>query len=763
MPGGADVVPVVVYRLIADTVGYRRTLLDASSLILATKNIWINSIREMGAASRAAGFGVGPGLLGGLAFGGGVAAVAVGAFAGVTAIKATSVAIHEIADLSWSLVKSATQLGMEYEKSSVSFNVLTGSMEMGKRTLDDIYQLSITNSFTFRQMSQAAQMLLGLGVPADNDNMVTVLSRLSDLATGDERKLQRLALAYGQVMAAGRLRGEELRQFTNVGVGVGDFAKAYGKPTAEFRADLEAGLVPASVVTKTLNQLTNVGGRFADLSAQVNRTVAGQWNQLTERVELFLARLGKGFFDKFAVADKIGSITQNLVGLENQVDGLLDRLDRTGIVQEVWRDIQSLWKASSDAIHDLNESTISVLETYRNFRDLGIDVFEVLSLGIVNVIELTRNLIQLVAFANTGWVSFLGTTTAFAKEAGWKDMENWARAHGLEARGDTEKLNEIARKIDVTAGITRSGVETYFTRLRANISGATGDLSKHADSVRQLGEFWQMNKGLSEGTQSFDPLLFQPIHPGGRAGQLEQQIAAWRTMREHLDLTPTGAGLGGAAAAFAGEFTRDTRGWRDSIERNARTALGGAAAAFAVDLDYALDGALKKDRKLAPVKFELSSDALKAAIDLNKHIADQGFGPIDRFQIMMSRFREARFGPGNDVVPNFNLGLGAMGGVGAIGANLTLQAMSDKNFRFGAYEEFEKLRKSIAHLEDKGIPAMTIGSVEGQDAINRTLDQTQGIHMEILRVLTIANSQRQALTEEIRQYNAALGYDTGGY
>lgn len=816
MPGGVEVVPAVVYKLVADATGFNAMVRGTGAMANWMKSTWVQSVQGMQTATNqfvthaqqqfaslrssmatrgnpqqnltswlyppvtagsggnrainnlthwlyGGGGGGGSGVVGGGAGGGmglpgfgmggmgGMGNWIMGGFVGGVTSAVTRFALDEIrslirgiVDLTWEGARAAVRLGMEYEKSAVSFNVLTGSAEMGKKTLQDIYNLAISNPFTFRQLSHSAQMLLGLGVSADNDNMISVLSRLSDLATGDERKLQRLALAYGQVMAAGRLRGEELRQFTNVGVGIGDFSKAYGKSPAEFRADLEAGLVPASVVTKTLNQLTSIGGRFADMNAQVNKTVAGQWNQLTERAELFLAKLGAGFFEKFDVAGKIGGVSDMLMGLDTHVDSLLTKFEKFGLVQAIWSDIGALIKTVKDIINGMDTDGQNLLKTYQAIRGV--------------VLEIARAL----ALAGLYGAAALRYTVDLAYEGAklTHDMSGWNPGVILrnELVGSTsaQRMTELAALKELKNTLPKIG---DFQDARGNILGFFDKLNSNIATG---------NRELSEQEKTVNRLVGAYTYLGQKQVDLGHANLTESTMAGALG---GGAGAAGLFRTNAGELAQVYEDFvtrisdQDTISaarQSARGAFAGVAVDLGMQVDLELKKAFSKERKLAPVKFELGSDALKTAIELNKHIATQGIAPIDRFQMQQALLREARFGPGN-AVPNFNAGLGAMGGAAAIGANLTLQALSDKNFRIGSFEEFDKLRRSVAGLEPKGTPAMAVGSVEGQDTLNRTMDATHGIQMQMLHVLTLANTQRQQLITEIRQYNEAMGIDTGGY
>lgn len=253
--------------------------------------------------------------------GGGAAAMAaagaVGGVAGATAMGALSAAASVLTGTLSGVTtalsaagETAVRSAMDYQDAAVAFEVMTGNAVKGRDLLRDLQSLAVATPFGSSDLIQNARMLMGMGIATEA--ILPSLSRLGDLAAGDAFKLQRLALAYGQVVAKGRLMGGELLQFTEAGIGVGDFAAAAGVSLTEFRARLEAGKVSAEVATDALNKLTSAGGRFYQMNAKASQTVRGQFNALSESVVVSLQKVGMGSFDKLNVAGRIGQLADLL-------------------------------------------------------------------------------------------------------------------------------------------------------------------------------------------------------------------------------------------------------------------------------------------------------------------------------------------------------------------------------------------------------------------------------------------------------------------
>lgn len=247
--------------------------------------------------------------------------VGAGLRAASAAAKVTTAIVKEMSEWIWEGVKGAVKLGMEFERAEITFGVMTGDMKKGANLLGQIQTLATKTPYTTRELMGTGQMLLGMGVTPGS--LIPTLNRLGDIAAGDTVRLHRLALAFGQVMSAGRFMGQELRQFTEAGVGVEDFARAAGMSAAQLRANMEAGTVGVDVMVKAINQLTGPGGRFSGLNEQVNKTVSGQWSNLVDQAEISLGKIGKSMFEKFDIAGILNKVTNALTPLQDMIESAM--------------------------------------------------------------------------------------------------------------------------------------------------------------------------------------------------------------------------------------------------------------------------------------------------------------------------------------------------------------------------------------------------------------------------------------------------------
>jgi tape measure domain-containing protein len=167
------------------------------------------------------------------------------------------------------------RLAADYEKANIAFGVMTGNAEMGTKLLEDITQLGIQSPFRSTELIPIAKELKAFGI--ETDQIIPTLKALGNVSAGTDTPLSRIALAFGQVRVAGRLTGDELRQFVNANVPLIEYlAQVMNVPVTSIRNMVEAGRVGFNHVQMAFNAMSAEGGAFAGLMEKLNNTVGGQ-------------------------------------------------------------------------------------------------------------------------------------------------------------------------------------------------------------------------------------------------------------------------------------------------------------------------------------------------------------------------------------------------------------------------------------------------------------------------------------------------------
>jgi len=193
-----------------------------------------------------------------------------------------------VGTLGYKMVQAAAQ----FEQTRVAFTTMIGSAEAANTLLKQLSEMSAKTPFEVAQIETAAKQLMAYGIAARD--VIPNLQVLGDVAAGvGMDKLPNLVMAFGQVKAATRLTGMELRQFTEAGVPLIDqLAKHFKTSAANIQEMVSDGKVGFKDVQQALADLTGEGGRFHDMMKAQSETFLGRWSTLKDTWNIFLREQG---------------------------------------------------------------------------------------------------------------------------------------------------------------------------------------------------------------------------------------------------------------------------------------------------------------------------------------------------------------------------------------------------------------------------------------------------------------------------------------
>lgn len=215
------------------------------------------------------------------------------------------------------------KLGMETEKTATAFGVLAGSEDRADKVLNQLNEYADKAGWGRTEIVSAAQAMMGYGASAESAHHVLMM--LGDVAMGDKNKLQSLSLAYGQVIGAGRLTGQELLQLVNAGFNpLLEISEMTGKSIAQLKKDMGDGKISVEMVRKAFEKATGPGGRFEGMMAKIANTSAGAFNQMKSGVNRGLLRLYDIIQPLLIPAfQKMGNVLDRVFGVLEKVLGFL--------------------------------------------------------------------------------------------------------------------------------------------------------------------------------------------------------------------------------------------------------------------------------------------------------------------------------------------------------------------------------------------------------------------------------------------------------
>lgn len=133
------------------------------------------------------------------------------------ALKVSAGLVYGALEKAFSFGKDALNTAVAYEQNSIAFKAMIGDAEEAKTLLKDISKFARQTPFELPEVQEGAKRLLAYNVSAKE--IIPTFQMLGDIASGvGKEKMPQLILAFGQVKAATKLTGAELRQFSEAGV-----------------------------------------------------------------------------------------------------------------------------------------------------------------------------------------------------------------------------------------------------------------------------------------------------------------------------------------------------------------------------------------------------------------------------------------------------------------------------------------------------------------------------------------------------------------
>jgi tape measure domain-containing protein len=192
-------------------------------------------------------------------------------------------------------MKKVVSEAANFENSVANFTTLLGgSQSEAEKLVNTLQVLGAETPFQFSDLSDATQRLIGFGV-ATKDTVAPTLRMLGDLAQGNAEKLQGISLVYGQIMAGGKMMGQDFNQLINQGVPIAQgLAKVWGVDVNEaIKRVKQNGPVAAKDVQAAMIQMTSAGGMFYQGMMRSSKTLTGLWSTFMDSISMTASVIGQ--------------------------------------------------------------------------------------------------------------------------------------------------------------------------------------------------------------------------------------------------------------------------------------------------------------------------------------------------------------------------------------------------------------------------------------------------------------------------------------
>ena len=152
-------------------------------------------------------------------------------------------------------------MGVQMEQTNTKFEVLLGSAEKAKNMLGELNAYADATPYSNEGIIKGSETMLGFGIA--HEKVMGNMKMLGDVAMGNEERLSSLSLSFSQVMATGRLMGQDLNQMIGQGFNpLQVISERAGISMGKLKEKMEAGAISAEMVEEAFRLTTSEGGRY---------------------------------------------------------------------------------------------------------------------------------------------------------------------------------------------------------------------------------------------------------------------------------------------------------------------------------------------------------------------------------------------------------------------------------------------------------------------------------------------------------------------
>lgn len=405
----------------------------------------------------------------------------------------------------------------EMEQYTTSLEVMLGSTEKASAMIEKIRDFAAKTPLTLENVISGGSLLMSYGV--DESNLIDTMTKLGDLASGNAEKMDRITLAYGQMLAKGKVTGEELMQMTEAGVPLQTaLAESIGVTGEEFSKMVSKGEVGIDALNKAITGLTTGNGKFAGMMEKQSQTMQGMLSTLQDNLSEFMRKMGEGAFGEVKSALQEAS---DLLA-EWEEDGTLDKWAQG--VGVLLKNLIAFLKQAISVGLDFKEAIIAGAVALGTFK-IAIGMGNVISAAVASIQHFTTAakeataaqatfnavgaanpyvfIASVVLTAVAGIATFIATTNNATQSV--EELTQAASELSDEAQKSVDKaktLEELMAKYESAATKVQSAAEKTQTLkdLQEQLNSAYGNTKDAIDLVN--GSYEENIKKLQAATEA---------------------------------------------------------------------------------------------------------------------------------------------------------------------------------------------------------------------------------------------------------------------
>jgi tape measure domain-containing protein len=204
-------------------------------------------------------------------------------------------------------IKAIFNMGVQMEQTNIKFEVLLGSVGKAAVMLKELNSYADATPYSNEGIIKGAETMLGFGIA--QEKVMGDMKMLGDVAMGNEERLSSLSLSFSQVMATGRLMGQDLNQMIGQGFNpLQIISDNTGISMGVLKDKMEQGAISAAMVEEAFRLTTSEGGRYYQMTQKMAHTAGGEFSTMMGTFQNQISRIGMAFAEWIKPLFVIGSV-----------------------------------------------------------------------------------------------------------------------------------------------------------------------------------------------------------------------------------------------------------------------------------------------------------------------------------------------------------------------------------------------------------------------------------------------------------------------
>ena len=209
-----------------------------------------------------------------------------------TGFKAIATSVGVVSTAMAGLIGFGVNYNAEIEQLQTSFEVMTGSADKAKDIIKELQEIGAKTPFEVKGLAETTQLLMNYGLEADD--AIDKMMMLGDIAQGSSEKMNRIAMAYGQMSSAGKVQLEDIKQMIEAGFNpLQEISKTTGESMASLYDRISKGTISVDEITASMERSTSVGGKYFQSMEKQSKTLNGQISTLKDNFSQFAGVLAE--------------------------------------------------------------------------------------------------------------------------------------------------------------------------------------------------------------------------------------------------------------------------------------------------------------------------------------------------------------------------------------------------------------------------------------------------------------------------------------